>query len=63
MDITFFRLRQLQKKHGASVAIWFVVLFDVFVGQMASRGCYRRDVWMWVVLFLPLCTNQDLNWI
>jgi len=31
MDITFFWLRQLNnKKHGASVAIWFIVLFDLF---------------------------------
>jgi len=35
MDITFFGLRQLKKKHGASVAILFMVLFDLF-GQMAT---------------------------
>jgi len=35
MDITFFWLRQLKKPYGASVAIWFVVLFELF-GQMAT---------------------------
>jgi len=37
MDITFFMAASTQKPHGASVAIWFIVLFDLF-GQMATTG-------------------------